>query len=77
MISRIKETPELLARASQLLAGDYVNTRQAAELVCVSHFTVSAWLSQGKLRRYKAGGRTLIKRKDLEDFVRGEVRCSA
>jgi len=36
----------------------------------VSHWTISAWLSQGKLRRTKAGGRTLIAKADLEAFLR-------
>ena len=50
--------------------GDLLTTKEAAELVRVSHWTVSAWLSQGKLRRVKAGGRTLIAKADLEAFLR-------
>ena len=53
-----------------MLVGDLVNTREAAELLRVSPWTVSAWLSQGKLRRVKAGGRTLIAKADLEAFLR-------
>ena len=49
--------------------GDMLTTKEAAELVRVSHFTISAWLSQKKLKRYKAGGRTLIARRDLERLV--------
>jgi excisionase family DNA binding protein len=55
-----------------MLVGDFVTTKEAAELLRVSHWTVSAWLSQGKLRRFKAGGRTLIARSDLEAFL---TRC--
>jgi excisionase family DNA binding protein len=53
-----------------MLLGTLVTTKEAAELLRVSHWTVSAWLSQGKLRRVKAGGRTLIAKADLEAFVR-------
>jgi excisionase family DNA binding protein len=49
--------------------GDMLTTKEAAELVRVSHFTISAWLSQKKLKRYKAGGRTLIARRDLDRLV--------
>jgi excisionase family DNA binding protein len=50
-------------------AGDLLTTKEAAELLRVSHWTVSAWLSQGKLKRVKAGGRTLIAKTDLEAFL--------
>jgi excisionase family DNA binding protein len=50
--------------------GDLFTTKEAAELLRVSHWTVSAWLSQGKLPRTKAGGRTLIAKADLEAFLR-------
>jgi excisionase family DNA binding protein len=52
-----------------MLVGDLVSTKEAADLLRVSHWTISAWLSQGKLRRVKAGGRTLIAKSDLEAFV--------
>jgi len=47
-----------------MLVGDLVTTKEAAELLRVSPWTVSAWLSQGKLRGVKAGGRTLIAKAD-------------
>lgn len=53
-----------------MFVGELVNTKEAAELLRVSHWTISAWLSQGKLRRVKAGGRTLIAKSDLEAFLR-------
>ena len=52
-----------------MLVGDLLTTKEAAELLRVSHWTVSAWLSQGKLRRVKAGGRTLIAKTELEAFL--------
>jgi excisionase family DNA binding protein len=55
-----------------MFVGDLVNTKEAAELLRVSHWTVSAWLSQGKLRRIKAGGRTLIAKSDLEAFLQSD-----
>lgn len=53
----------------QMSAGDLLTTKEAAEVLRVSHWTVSAWLSQGKLKRTKAGGRTLISKMDLEAFI--------
>jgi excisionase family DNA binding protein len=53
-----------------MLVGDLVTTKEAADLLRVSPWTISAWLSQGKLQRVKAGGRTLIARTDLEAFLR-------
>ncbi len=52
-----------------MVAGDLLTTKEAAELLRVSHWTVSAWLSQGKLKRVKAGGRTLIAKSELEAFL--------
>jgi excisionase family DNA binding protein len=57
-------------RHKEMLVGDLLTTKEAAELLRVSHWTVSAWLSQGKLPRTKAGGRTLIAKADLEAFLR-------
>jgi len=52
-----------------MLVGDLLTTKEAAELLRVSHWTVSAWLSQGKLKRTKAGGRTLIAMSEIEAFL--------
>lgn len=60
----------LKPKGGNVLIGDLVTTKEAAELLRVSHFTISSWLSQGKLRRIKAGGRTLIARADLEAFLK-------
>jgi excisionase family DNA binding protein len=49
--------------------GDMLTTKEAAELVRVSPWTIAAWLTQKKLKRYKAGGRTLIARRDLERLL--------
>lgn len=53
-----------------MLVGDLLTTREAAELLRVSHWTISAWLSKKRLPRTKAGGRTLISKSDLEAFLR-------
>jgi excisionase family DNA binding protein len=41
-------------------------------LLRVSPWTIAAWLSQKKLQRIKAGGRTLIAKADLEAFLSRE-----
>jgi len=53
-----------------MLVGELVTTKEAADLLRVSPWTIAAWLSQGKLQRIKAGGRTLIAKSDLEAFLR-------
>jgi excisionase family DNA binding protein len=52
-----------------MLLGQLLTTKEAADLVKVSPNTVSMWLWKGKLPRIKAGGRTLISRDDLEQFL--------
>lgn len=49
--------------------GDYLTSKEAARLLRVSPWTIAAWLSQGRLRRIKAGARTLISKADLENFL--------
>ena len=51
------------------LLGDVVTTKEAAGLLRLSHYTISAWLTQGKLRRIKVGSRTLIAKSDLEKIL--------
>lgn len=53
----------------QTLLGDVVTTKEAAALLRLSHYTVSAWLSQGRLKRIKVGSRTLISKADLEKIL--------
>jgi excisionase family DNA binding protein len=56
-------------RFMEMVAGDLLTTKEAAELLRVSPWTISAWLSQGKLKRVKAGGRTLIAKAELQGFI--------
>ena len=60
----------LRTRGEQVQFGDWLTTKETAKLLKVSHYCVSAWLSQGKLTRTKAGGRTLIAKADIEAFLR-------
>jgi excisionase family DNA binding protein len=41
----------------------------ARRLGGVSKWTVYAWLSQGRLRRTKVGGRTMIRQSELEKVI--------
>jgi len=52
-----------------MTVGDLLTTKEAAEVLRVSHWTVSAWLSQGKLQRTKVGSRTMIRVEDLSSVV--------
>ena len=42
----------------------------AAYLGGLSPYTISAWLSQGKLRRVKVGSRTMLRQSELERLTR-------
>jgi excisionase family DNA binding protein len=47
-----------------------VSIPEAAHLLGgVSVWTIRAWLSQGKLRRTKVGGRTMIRESELRRFI--------
>ncbi len=59
------------------LLDDVVSKREAAALGKVSHWTISAWLSQGKLKRIKCGSRTLISKADLERKIRQDTEAAA
>lgn len=48
----------------------YLSKKEAAEFLRVSPWTISAWLTQKRLLRVKAGSRTLLLRSDLERFLR-------
>jgi excisionase family DNA binding protein len=54
----------------QVNLDDLVTKPEAARLLKVSPWTIAAWLSQGKLKRIKAGGRTLVSKNDLAAFVK-------
>ena len=41
----------------------------AKRLGGISKWTIHAWLNQGKLRRTKVGGRTMIRESELERFI--------
>ncbi len=41
----------------------------AKRLGGISRWTVHAWLSQGKLRRTKVGGRTMIRESELKKVI--------
>jgi excisionase family DNA binding protein len=53
----------------QMLLGDVVTIKEGAALLKLSHYTIEAWLSQGKLRRIKVGSRTFIAKSDLEKLL--------
>ncbi len=61
------------ARTDQLLSVDEV----ARRLGGLSKWTVHTWLSQGKLRRTKVGGRTMIRESELQKVIEegGKSQC--
>ena len=50
---------------------------EAASQYPLSHWTIRAWQSSGKLKRYKLGGRTLVDLEELAGMVRQETTAKA
>jgi len=52
---------------------ELVSVHEAARrLGGISHWTVYAWISQGKLRKTKVGGRTMLRVSELEKVARDQ-----
>ncbi len=49
---------------------DLLTVKEVADLVSVHEYSVRRWLSKGALLFVKVGGRTRIRRSDLEKFIR-------
>jgi len=49
----------------------------ARRLGGISKWTIHAWLSQGKLRRTKVGGRTMIRESELQKVINDGGRSAA
>ena len=47
--------------------------QQAAVYLSVSKFTLYRWLSEGRLQRSKAGGRTLIRESELTKLIEDDA----
>jgi excisionase family DNA binding protein len=52
---------------------DYLSIAEAAAFARVSAGTVRRWVRAGELTRHEAGARVLVKRAELEAFIRCEV----
>ena len=46
-----------------------LSVKEFADRLRVSHWTIHAWLSQGRLTRMKVGSRTLLRESELERVV--------
>jgi excisionase family DNA binding protein len=50
--------------------GIYLTVREAADLLRLSEISVRRFLTQQRLRRFKAGSRTLLLRSDVLNLVK-------
>jgi excisionase family DNA binding protein len=57
-------------KKSKIPAEDLLDIPGGAKLVFVSPKTICNWLSNGKLRRYKVGRRTLVRRSEVLALVK-------
>ena len=46
-----------------------MTTQEAAETLRLSKSTINQWLSYGKLQRVKIGGKTFLKRNEVEGML--------
>jgi hypothetical protein len=50
--------------------GDLIDVEGGARLIFVKRKTIDNWLSLGRLKRYKAGRRTLVRKSEILALVR-------
>ena len=50
-----------------------LTVREAAALLHLAESTLRGWLCDRRLRFYKVGRRTMLKRQDLEAYIEGQV----
>lgn len=48
----------------------FIHVKEAARLTTLSEISIRRYLTQGKLRRFKVGGRTLLKYSDVIALIR-------
>jgi excisionase family DNA binding protein len=49
---------------------EYISVKGAAGLLTVSQVSIRRWLREGRLKKFKAGSRTLVRRQDVLGLVR-------
>jgi excisionase family DNA binding protein len=64
MTKRIPQTQKSITE------GPFLSVSQAAELLTVSKVSIRRYLGMGKLKKFKVGARTLIRRDDVLALVR-------
>jgi excisionase family DNA binding protein len=64
MTKRIQQTQKSITE------GPFLSVSQAAELLTVSKVSIRRYLGMGKLKKFKVGARTLIRRDDVLNLVR-------
>jgi excisionase family DNA binding protein len=70
MKNKSSDSPNSVLAATLDAAERLVSIPWAAEFLSVSEVTVRRHLTQKRLRRYKCGGRTLVKVGDLQALIR-------
>ena len=60
----------------ELSLEDLRTIQEAADLVRVHPATIRNWLRDKKIKRIKAGSRTLLSMRDLEAFVKSSTEAS-
>lgn len=53
---------------------DFLTVDEAAQLTGYSHWTVRRWLDSGRLTRYRAGVRVVVRRGELLELVKPRKR---
>jgi|HubBroStandDraft_4_1064222.scaffolds.fasta_scaffold20527_1 excisionase family DNA binding protein len=58
------------ARQFEAKNDEMISVREAAALLRLSEISIRRFLTQGRLRRFKAGSRTLLSRSDVLGMVK-------
>jgi len=59
-----------IGKPAKVPAEDLIDIPGGAKLIFVSGKTIRNWLSLGKLKKYKAGRRTLVRKSEVLALVR-------
>jgi len=46
-----------------------ITVNEAAEMLRLSRYTLNNWMSQGRIKRLKVGGRTFLAREEIEGML--------
>lgn len=62
--------PKNIPPTQKPVEGPFLSVSEAAQLLTISRVSIRRYLGMGKLKKYKVGARTLLRRDDVLALVR-------